>query len=182
MLLPGQFVYYNSKFNLTLSEQRGYPFFLSWPHPVEEDRLGSWFSPLGLCRIRSILYRAPTLTQSHLNHTAHLQSFSRCVGIKLLKTNWVLTTCPGVLGADKELSPTVPGLCSALENHLWQLCRSPLLSVRFPHCLPQVLALVFALWDLSVKAMWLAVSRNPMYCFQRRAWPIFDHRFSSVRG
>jgi hypothetical protein len=33
------------------------------------------------------------------------------VNIKLLITNWVLIMCPGVLGADKEVSPTVPGLC-----------------------------------------------------------------------
>lgn len=33
------------------------------------------------------------------------------MNIKLLITNWVLIMCPGVLGADKEVSPSVSGLC-----------------------------------------------------------------------
>lgn len=50
--------------------------------------------------------------------------------------------CPGVLGADKEVSPTVSGLCSALENHLRQMCQSELLGFRFQALSPTSLAFV----------------------------------------
>lgn len=33
------------------------------------------------------------------------------MNIQLLISNWVLIMCPGVLRVDKEVSPTVSGLC-----------------------------------------------------------------------
>lgn len=51
--------------------------------------------------------------------------------------------CPGVLAADKEVSPTVSGLCSALENHFWQMCQSHLLGFKFPASSPTSLGFIF---------------------------------------
>ena len=91
--------------------------------------------------------------------------------------------CPGVLGADKDVSPTVSGLCSALENHFWQMCWSYLWALSFECCLPQLLVLSFfgGLWRLLLKLTWLPMSRNSMPRFWRGGSLICDHSFSSLK-
>lgn len=110
------------------------------------------------------MYRSPCSDTVTFKSYCAPTEFSRCVGIRLLITNWVLTTCPGVLGADKEASL----LCGA-SVQLWKIfcgswARAHVLSVRFQTSSPTSLGFIFcALWNLSVKPIWLDISRNPTY-------------------
>lgn len=65
------------------------------------------------------------------------------MNIKLLITNWVLITCPGDLRNDKEVSPTVSGLCSALENHFLSDVLKLTLSFRLQTLSPTSLGFIF---------------------------------------
>lgn len=103
-----------------------------WPFVVfrlEPDELSS-LPPSRLWKQIHYLYSTYPDRDDDRNHIEITQctseSFSRCVNIKLLITNWVLIMCPVVLGADKEVSPAVSGLClvRSEKNHFWQTGQS----------------------------------------------------------
>lgn len=98
-----------------------------------------------------------------------LESFSRCANIKLLITNWVLIMCPVVLGADKEVSPAVSGLChvrsekiifgrrAEVNFRVWISCLSSLCFISLVH-------LEIFLWNCCDLHMGNSISHKARVC------------------